>query len=143
MTLVESEKKKILKKNILLALRIILDQLQSYYGLAQVLGLRSIQNRRFRADVAGEASEKPSPELPNVEAGTSWETHVFGGIYHPFSMEPDLALITGLAIQSSWWRYLHMTIKHDWMSVLFGKKSLGWAGRRRRDCSFLTTLSWL
>lgn len=66
---------------------------------------------------------------------------VFSVIISRVSMEPDLALITGLVIQSSHWQHLHIAIKHDWMGVLLKEKF--WDGRRRRDYSFLTTLNWL
>lgn len=67
------------------------------HELAHVLEFRSIQNGQFCDD--GEAFEIP-PGITGTEAGTSWETHVFGGSILPVSIGCDLAYITSLSIQS-------------------------------------------
>lgn len=86
------------------------------HELAHVLEFRSIRNAQFRDD--GEAFETP-PGITGTEAGTSWETRVFGGSISPVSIGSDLAYITGLSIQSLRWRYLHMAMDFEWISRLF------------------------
>lgn len=86
------------------------------HQLAHVLEFRSIRNAQFKDD--GEAFETP-PGITGTEAGTSWEALVFGGGISPVSIESDLSYITGLSIQSSRWRYLHMAMDFEWISRLF------------------------
>lgn len=86
------------------------------HELVHVLEFRSIRNAQFKDD--SEAFETP-PGITGTEAGTFWETRVFGGSISPVSIGSDLRYITGLSIQSFRWRYLHMTMDFEWIRRLF------------------------
>lgn len=86
------------------------------HELAHVLEFRSIRKAQLGDD--GEAFETP-PGITGTEAGTSWETRVFGGSISPVSIGSDLRYITGLSIQSFRWRYLNMAMHFEWISRLF------------------------
>lgn len=80
------------------------------HELAYVLEFRFIRKGSFRDD--GEAFETP-PGLTCTEAGNAWERTTFGGSISPVSPGSDLMSIIGLSIQSSRWRYLHMSISYN------------------------------
>ena len=94
------------------------------HEMAHVLEFRFIRNGCFRDD--GKAFETP-PGLTCTEAGTSWERNTFGGSVSPVSPGSDLMSIIGLSIQSSRWRYLHMSISYNWINRLFDETF--WVGQ--------------
>lgn len=94
------------------------------HEMAHVLEFRFIRKGSRRDD--GKAFETP-PGITCAQVGTSWERITFGGSISPVSPGSDLMSIIGLSIQSSWWRYLHMSITYSWINGLFDETF--WVGQ--------------
>ncbi|KAL1998960.1 hypothetical protein VTN02DRAFT_5274 [Thermoascus thermophilus] len=91
------------------------------HHLAHMLEFQSTQGDQLRAADDDDPIETP-PGVTCREAGTVWETHVFGGQVYPICEAENLLLhIQGLCIKSSAWNFKMMKINEDWIHQLFSE----------------------
>ncbi|PWY88281.1 hypothetical protein BO70DRAFT_178548 [Aspergillus heteromorphus CBS 117.55] len=89
------------------------------HGIAHVLEFRMIRGGKLNAQ--SRAFLTP-PGLTCREAGTAWESNVFGGKVVPICSRPsDLLRIQGLCINGSAVGYKMMKINEEWMHGLFNE----------------------